>query len=226
MRKRLDQGEKIFVICPLVDDSEILQSVRSVETEFQRLRDGPFSGYGIGLLHGRLPSIEKERALDAFSSGNVQVLVATSVIEVGIDIPDATVMLIEGAERFGLSQLHQFRGRVGRSDLQSYCLLFSSEEDLQPEAISRLQAMVETSNGFELAEVDLELRGEGEVWGTSQSGYVSSLRAARVTDRALLLEARNLAEKIIRSDPDLSSPEHSDLRRGMEQYKKSNAEAN
>ena len=226
MRKRLDQGEKIFVICPLVDDSEILQSVRSVETEFQRLRDGPFSGYGIGLLHGRLPAIEKERALDAFSSGNVQVLVATSVIEVGIDIPDATVMLIEGAERFGLSQLHQFRGRVGRSDLQSYCLLFSSEEDLQPEAISRLQAMVETSNGFELAEVDLELRGEGEVWGTSQSGYASSLRAARVTDRALLLEARNLAEKIVRSDPDLSLPEHSDLRSGMEQYKKSNAEAN
>ena len=151
---------------------------------------------------------------------------ATSVIEVGIDIPDATVMLIEGAERFGLSQLHQFRGRVGRSDLQSYCLLFSSEEDLQPEAISRLQAMVETSNGFELAEVDLELRGEGEVWGTSQSGYASSLRAARVTDRALLLEARNLAEKIIRSDPDLSSSEHADLRSGMAQYKKSNAEAN
>ena len=226
MRKRLDQGEKIFVICPLVDDSEILQSVRSVETEFQRLRDGPFSDYEIGLLHGRLSSHEKERALDAFALGNIQVLVATSVIEVGIDIPDATVMLIEGAERFGLSQLHQFRGRVGRSDLQSYCLLFSSEEDLQPEAISRLQAMVETSNGFELAEVDLELRGEGEVWGTSQSGYASSLRAARVTDRALLLEARNLAEKIIRSDPDLSSSEHADLRSGMAQYKKSNAEAN
>ena len=226
MRTRVDQGEKIFVICPLVDDSEVLQSVRSAETEFQRLRDGPFSGYEVGLLHGRLPPHEKERALAAFALGEVQVLVATSVIEVGIDIPDATVMLIEGAERFGLSQLHQFRGRVGRSDLQSYCLLFSSEEDLQPEAISRLQAMVETSNGFELAEIDLELRGEGEVWGTSQSGYASSLRAARVTDRALLLEARSLAEKIIQSDPNLSSPEHSDLRRGMEQYKKSTSEAN
>ena len=226
MRTRLDNGEKIFVICPLVDDSEALQSVRSAEAEFQRLREGPFVGYKLGLIHGRLSSHDKEKALNDLATGEVQVLVATSVIEVGIDIPDATVMLIEGAERFGLSQLHQFRGRVGRSNLQSYCLLFSSEEDLQPEAISRLQAMVETSDGFELAEVDLELRGEGEVWGTVQSGYASSLRAARVTDRTILVEARKLAEQILETDPNLASSEHLALRRGIEKYKKTTSDAN
>lgn len=207
VRERLDAGEQAYVICPLVEESETLD-VRSAEEEYERLRTGPFRAYRVELLHGRMPAKQKEEVMRRFARGEAQVLVSTSVIEVGIDVPNATVILIEGAERFGLSQLHQFRGRVGRSERQSYCLLFSTDEDPGPEARERLQAMVETTDGFRLAEVDLEMRGEGEVWGRAQSGPNSMLRVARFSDRDLLGEARRLAMEILEVDPELRRPEH------------------
>ncbi len=207
LRERLDAGEQAFVICPLVDESEVLD-VRSAEEEFERLRAGPLAAYRLDLLHGRMPGRQKDEVMGRFGSGESDVLVSTSVVEVGIDVPNATTIVIEGAERFGLSQLHQFRGRVGRSDRQGYCLLFSSDEDPSPDAQNRLRAMEHTTDGFELAEVDLEMRGEGEAWGMAQSGGNGMLRVARVTDRDLLTDAREMAGRILDRDPLLQKPEH------------------
>ncbi len=207
LRERLDAGEQAFVICPLVDESEVLD-VRSAEEEFERLRAGPLAAYRLDLLHGRMSGRQKDEVMGRFGSGASDVLVSTSVVEVGIDVPNATTIVIEGAERFGLSQLHQFRGRVGRSDRQGYCLLFSSDEDPSPDAQNRLRAMERTTDGFELAEVDLEMRGEGEAWGMAQSGGNGMLRVARVTDRDLLTDAREMAGRILDRDPLLQKPEH------------------
>lgn len=207
IRKRLEAGEQTFIICPLVEESETLD-VRSAEEEYERLRTGPLSGYAVELLHGRMNGKTKDEIMGRFGRGEAQVLVSTSVIEVGIDVPNATVIVIEGAERFGLSQLHQFRGRVGRSEMQSYCLLFSSEEDPGPDARERLEAMCETTDGFELAEVDLRMRGEGETWGRLQSGTNTMLRVARLTDREILLRARGIAQRILAKDPKLQREEN------------------
>ncbi|MCC7366587.1 MAG: ATP-dependent DNA helicase RecG [Dehalococcoidia bacterium] len=210
VRRRLDDGEQVYVICPLVEESEALD-VRSAEEEFERLRTGPLKDYRLELLHGRMPGRQKDEVMERFASKEAQVLVSTSVIEVGIDVPNATVIIIEGAERFGLSQLHQFRGRVGRSEKQSYCFLFSTGEDPGPDAHERLQAMVETTDGFKLAEVDLEMRGEGEAWGRVQSGANAMLRVARISDRDILLRARDLAAQVLARDPQLQKPEHHQL---------------
>ncbi len=207
LRERLDEGEQAFVICPLVDESEVLD-LRSAEEEFERLRTGPFAAYRLDLLHGRMRGRQKDDVMGRFSAGETQILVSTSVVEVGIDVPNATTIVIEGAERFGLSQLHQFRGRVGRSNRQGYCLLFSSDEEPSPEAQNRLRAMERTTDGFELAEVDLEMRGEGEAWGMAQSGGNGMLRVARITDRDLLVEARKMAHRILARDPFLQEPAH------------------
>lgn len=225
VRERLDAGEQAYVICPLVEESEALD-VRSAEEEFERLRRGPFRDYRVELLHGRMPARQKDEVMRRFARGEAQVLVSTSVIEVGIDVPNATVIIIEGAERFGLSQLHQFRGRVGRSERQSYCLLFSTDEDPGPEARERLQAMVETTDGFRLAEIDLEMRGEGEVWGRAQSGPNSMLRVARFSDRDLLDVARRLAAEILERDPDLARPEHQVLAAAVRPFLDRATEAN
>jgi ATP-dependent DNA helicase RecG len=225
LRERLDAGEQAFVICPLVEESEALD-VRSAEEEAERLRAGPLRRYRLDLLHGRMGGRQKDETMTRFARHEVDVLVSTSVIEVGIDVPNATVIVIEGAERFGLSQLHQFRGRVGRSPLQSYCLLFSTEEDPGPEARERLEAMVETTDGFRLAEVDLEMRGEGEAWGTLQSGANTMLRVARLTDRDLLLRARELAREIIERDPSLQRPEHRQLAAAVKPFLDRATEAN
>jgi len=207
LRARLDAGEQAFVICPLVEESEALD-VRSAEDEFARLSEGPLRGYRIDLLHGRMTARVKDEVMGRFARGEAQVLVSTSVVEVGIDVPAATAIVIEGAERFGLSQLHQFRGRVGRSERQSYCLLFSTEEDPGPEARERLQAMCDSTDGLALAEVDLAMRGEGETWGRLQSGSNSMLRVARLTDRELLMQARAMAARILDRDPMLQLTEH------------------
>lgn len=210
VREHLDAGEQAFVICPLVEESEALD-VRSAEEEFERLRSGPFRSYRIELLHGRMAGRQKDDVMSRFARGEADILVSTSVIEVGIDVPNATVIIIEGAERFGLSQLHQFRGRVGRSPKQSYCMLFSTEDEPGSEARERLEAMVETADGFELAEIDLAMRGEGEAWGTLQSGSNTMLRVARLTDRDLLLSARAMAAQVLERDPLLHMPEHQAL---------------
>ncbi len=225
LRKRLDEGEQAFVICPLVEESETLD-VRSAEEEFEHLRTGPLAGYNLELLHGRMSGKSKDEIMGRFGRGESQVLVSTSVIEVGIDVPNATVIVIEGAERFGLSQLHQFRGRVGRSEKQSYCLLFSSEEDPGPEARERLEAMCETTDGFQLAEVDLRMRGEGETWGRLQSGANTMLRVARLTDRDILVRARKMAEQVLARDPMLQKPEHWPLAAAVKPFLEKATEAN
>lgn len=225
IRKRLDAGEQAYVICPLVEESETLD-VRSAEEEFEHLQNGPFRDYQCALLHGRMKGAVKDEVMSRFARNEARVLVSTSVIEVGIDVPNATVIVIEGAERFGLSQLHQFRGRVGRSDMQSYCLLFSSEEDPGPEARERLEAMVETTDGFKLAEVDLAMRGEGETWGRIQSGSNTMLRVARLTDRELLLRAREMARRVLARDPLLQKPEHRGLAMAVKPFLEKATEAN
>ncbi len=225
LRERLDAGEQAFVICPLVDESEVLD-VRSAEEEFERLRTGPLAAYRLDLLHGRMSGRLKDEVMGRFGSGEADVLVSTSVVEVGIDVPNATTIVIEGAERFGLSQLHQFRGRVGRSDRQGYCLLFSSDEDPNPDAQNRLRAMERTTDGFQLAEVDLEMRGEGEAWGMAQSGGNGMLRVARVTDRDLLTDAREMARRVLDRDPLLQKPEHRGIAMNARPFLETASEAN
>ncbi len=225
LRKHLDAGEQAYVICPLVEESEALD-VRSAEQEYEYLASGPLAGYRVELLHGRMSARQKDDVMARFARNEAHVLVSTSVIEVGIDVPNATIIVIEGAERFGLSQLHQFRGRVGRGSRQSYCLLFSSEEDPGPDARERLLAMCETTDGFALAEVDLRMRGEGETWGRLQSGTNTMLRVARLTDRDILLQARTLAARILERDPRLERPEHAALARAVRPFLERAAEAN
>ncbi len=201
IREELRAGRQAFVVCPLVEESELLQA-RAAIVEYERLRDHEFSDFGVVLLHGQLPSKAKQTAMAAFASGAADVLVATSVIEVGIDVPNATVMLIEDADRYGISQLHQLRGRIGRGAHRSLCLLFGSRD------APRLRALQSTADGFRLAEVDLELRGEGELVGTRQHG-LAELRFAELPGDAELLErSRVYAQRIEAEDPELQLPEH------------------
>ena len=212
VRDQVRRGRQAFVICPLVEESEALQT-RAATKEYERLRDEVFPDLKLGLLHGRLNSVEKDEEMDKFRRGETDILVSTAVVEVGIDVPNATVMMIEGAERFGLSQLHQFRGRVGRGSEKSYCLLLTDHPS--EEAQERLRLMTEIRDGFVLAEEDLRLRGPGEFFGTRQSG-LPDLRMARLTDTKLLAMARKEAEQAMESDPFLEKPEHRALARELE----------
>jgi ATP-dependent DNA helicase RecG len=196
LRRHLDDGRQAYVVCPLVSESETIEA-RAAEQEAERLRSQELSGYRVGSLHGRLRPAERRALMEEFKRGYLDVLVATTVIEVGVDVPNATIMIVQEADRFGLAQLHQLRGRVGRGAEQSYCLLVSRPKDqLTEEAQRRLQALVDTNDGFALAEVDLELRGEGQLLGTRQSG-LSDLKFVRLArDRALIVRARELAERL------------------------------
>jgi len=214
IRSQVDQGHQCFIIYPLVEESETSEALAAVE-EQSRLQKEVFPNYKVGLLHGRLKPDEKDTTMSSFCSGEIQILVSTSVVEVGVDVPNATVMLIEGANRFGLSQLHQFRGRVGRSQYQSYCILIPDTPDAAEN--ERLTAMVETNNGFLLAQRDLEQRGPGEFLGTRQSGY-SELRLANLTDIHLIEKARHHAQSIFEIDPDLKSPEHHLLAQSLKRF--------
>ena len=176
--------------------------------EKDRLDQEVFPDLTVGLLHGRMALKEKQEIMEKFRRKEMDILVSTPVVEVGIDVPNATVMLIEGADRFGLSQLHQFRGRVGRSEYASYCILIA--ESPSEEAEARLKAMERLNDGFKLSEVDLELRGPGEFFGTKQSG-LPDLKMARLTDYDLLTKARAEAQTLLESDPGLSSSEHRNL---------------
>jgi len=196
LRRHLDDGRQAYVVCPLVSESETIEA-RAAEQEAERLRSQELSGYRVCSLHGRLRPAERRALMEEFKRGDLDVLVATTVIEVGVDVPNATIMIVQEADRFGLAQLHQLRGRVGRGAEQSYCLLVSRPKDkLTEEAQRRLQALVDTNDGFALAEVDLELRGEGQLLGTRQSG-LSDLKFVRLArDRALIVRARELAERL------------------------------
>ncbi len=200
LRVHLDAGRQAYVVCPLIEVSET-RLARAAEAEAERLRRAELAGYRIGLLHGKLRPTERREVMQAFKAGEIDVLVATTVIEVGVDVPNATIMIVQEADRFGLAQLHQLRGRVGRGAEQSYCLLVSRpKSELTDTAQARLEALVEMSDGFELAERDLELRGEGQLLGTRQSG-LSDLRFTRLrADRDLLDRARELARSLLDED--------------------------
>jgi len=200
IRKQIREGRQVFVICPLIDLSDKL-GVKSVEEEYQKLKKIIFPDLNIGKLHGRLKPKAKEEVMKEFLEKKIQILVSTSVVEVGVDVPNASVMMIEGADRFGLAQLHQFRGRVGRSIHQSYCFLFTDSDT--EKTLKRLAAVVKCNNGFELAKMDLKFRGPGEVYGIEQKGF-PELKMASLFDYALMKQAREQAVKIMAIDQELS----------------------
>ncbi|MGQ9476612.1 MAG: ATP-dependent DNA helicase RecG [Actinomycetota bacterium] len=213
MEEELEKGRQAFVVCSLVDPSPAVEA-KAAEKEAEELRKH-FPGRRVGLLHGQLGKAEKDAAMDSFRRGEVDILVSTTVIEVGIDVPNATVMLVEDADRFGLSQLHQLRGRVGRGEHPAHCVfIFGGGTE---EAERRMKAIAETSDGFKLAEADLEIRGEGSLFGTRQSG-LSDLRVARLTkDYHILLSAREDATALVEEDPHLERPQHLFLRREVQE---------
>ena len=199
VRQEVAAGHRAYVVCPLVEGSENIQA-KSATEEKERLEETVLAGLRIGLLHGQLKATEKEGVMAAFRRGEISVLVATTVVEVGVDVAEATVMVIEDADRFGIAQLHQLRGRVGRSDLDSWCLLLSGGST--PDAVTRLEALETSTDGFELAEVDLDLRGEGTILGARQKGRSDlKLASLRRGDRPLVTTARQIAEELLDEDP-------------------------
>lgn len=204
IREQIARGRQAYVICPLVEESESIEARAAVQ-EYQRLSEHVFPDLRMGLLHGRMSPAEKDRVMRSFRDGALDILVSTAVVEVGVDVPNATVILIEAAERFGLAQLHQFRGRVCRSHHQSFCLLQS--ESISAEALERLRILEATNDGFALAEEDLRLRGPGEFFGARQSG-LPDLHAARLTDVEIIEQARGEAALMLTKDPMLERPEH------------------
>jgi ATP-dependent DNA helicase RecG len=213
LREQVAGGRQIYVVYPLIEESELIDLKAATDMALQMQKE-VFPDLVVGLLHGRLSFDEKDAIMRRFKAGEIHVLVSTTVIEVGIDVPNASVMLIEHAERFGLSQLHQLRGRVGRGPWKSYCILLAAGR-LGEDAERRVRAMVETNDGFRLAEVDLELRGPGEFFGTRQSGLPEFRVADLLRDAAILEEARRDALAIIAADPDLRALEHRGLRQAL-----------
>ena len=215
LRKHLDAGRQAYVVCPLIEEAETSQA-RAAEAEAERLRRAELRGYRVGLLHGRLRPADRRELMAQFKAHELDVLVATTVIEVGVDVPNATIMIVQEADRFGLAQLHQLRGRVGRGAEQSYCLLVSrAREDLTETAARRLEALVRTTDGFELSEEDLEIRGGGQLRGTRQSGLTDLKFAQLRKDRPLLERARELADELVDVEGPLrDAVEHVDLSGG------------
>jgi ATP-dependent DNA helicase RecG len=207
VRRSAAKGEQSFIICPLVEESEVLEA-RSATEEYERLKSGELASLRLALLHGRMRPSEKDTVMRAFRDHEFDVLVSTAVVEVGVDVPNATVMLIEGAERFGLAQLHQFRGRVGRGGQPSVCILLTELAD--PDANERLRVVVDNTNGLALAEHDLRLRGPGDYFGVRQSG-APELKIARLDDAPLVEAARSSATAILTRDPDLTEPDYAGL---------------
>jgi ATP-dependent DNA helicase RecG len=216
VRKLVEQGRQAYVICPLIDESDKLQ-VRAAEQMAEHLQKDVFPDLRVGLLHGRMKPAEKEAVMDAFRAGELDILVSTTVIEVGVDVPNAAAIVIEDADRFGLAQLHQLRGRVGRSEHQSYCVLIANPKS--DDGQRRMDIMTRTNNGFLIAEEDLRIRGPGEIYGTRQSGMPSFRVADLVKDMRLLEVARQEAFHLLEHDPDLSRPEHAALREAVERFR-------
>ena len=218
LRAQINEGRQVYIVYPLIDESEKL--------DLKHLMDGyesisrAFPDLAISILHGKMPSDAKEFEMTRFKKGETKIMVATTVIEVGVDVPNASVMVIESAERFGLSQLHQLRGRVGRGAKQSYCILMTSYK-LGTESRTRMETMVRTNNGFEIAETDLKLRGPGDLLGTQQSGLLDMKIADLVKDTHILQDARDAAKAILQSDPDLSTAENQPIRIQIDSLKKS-----
>ena len=214
VRKQVEEERQAFIVCPLIEESEAIQT-RAATKEYERLSADVFPELRLGLLHGRMALREKEEVMERFQAREIDILVSTPVVEVGIDVPNATVMLVDGADRFGLAQLHQFRGRVGRGSHQSYCLLLA--DDPGQEARERLKIVERIGDGFELAEEDLRLRGPGDYMGTRQSG-MPELTVARITDQDILALARHEAIRILDADPHLVKKENALLAERMKTY--------
>lgn len=202
IKKEVKSGRQVFVICPLIDESDKL-GVKSVIQEFKKLKEQIFPEFNIAALHGKLKSAEKDEIMADFRQNKTNILVSTSVVEVGVDIQNATIMMVEGAERFGLAQLHQFRGRVGRGEYQSYCLLFPTNG----EATSRLRALEKINNGFRLATIDLQLRGPGKIYGTEQSGKID-FQLADINNITLVKQTQDAVNNLFRDDPELKKYPH------------------
>ena len=211
LHRQVAKGRQAFIICPLVEESETIQA-RAAIAEYERLSREVFPELRLGLLHGRMSAKDKDKVMRLFRAGELDILVSTPVVEVGIDVPNATVMLVESADRFGLSQLHQFRGRVGRGEEQSYCMLLTENPSLVAE--QRLSTIESVQDGFQLAEEDLKMRGPGEFFGTRQSG-LPDLRMAKLSDVPLLELARTEAIRLFEEDPKLKKAEHQLLTREL-----------
>ena len=214
IRAQMEKGRQAFIICPLVEESDKIEAKAAVE-EHARLQKEVFPQFTLGLMHGRMKPADKEAAMRAFADNETQLLVSTSVVEVGIDVPNATVIMIEGAERFGLAQLHQFRGRVGRGEYKSFCLL--QTELSASEITERLKAVEASTDGFVLAEKDLELRGPGQFLGTRQSG-LPDLNMSNLADTRLIDLARREAEKLLANDPELAADEHQLVAQHLQEF--------
>lgn len=218
LREQIAEGRQIYVVYPLIEESAQLDHKDLMDGYESLTRHFPPPEYRLSIVHGRMKPEDKDAEMKRFAEGTTQIMVATTVIEVGVNVPNASVMVIESAQRFGLSQLHQLRGRVGRGAAQSFCILMSDKE-LGKEATRRLETMCRTQDGFEIAEVDLELRGPGDLMGTKQSGVLDLKVADLIKDRTLLEDARDVARRILRKDPDLERGEHTLLRRGVERLR-------
>jgi ATP-dependent DNA helicase RecG len=213
IEKQLTEGRQMFVVCPLIEDSEALGKVLSAETVHKGLSQKYFPHRNVGLLHGKMKSDEKDRIMSQFVAGKLDILVSTTVIEVGVNVPNATIMLIEGAERFGLAQAHQLRGRVGRGAHQGYCYLVMSDSK---EPTQRLRALVKSTDGFKLAEMDLEIRGPGAIYGQAQSGQLD-LRIANLSDVKLIALVRKSAQKFIEAHENIST--YPELAKAVQRYR-------
>jgi ATP-dependent DNA helicase RecG len=216
IRSQIKGERQAFIVYPLIEESEKLDTLKAAVDDHERLSKEIFPDLKLGLLHGKMKPDEKDRIMADFRDKKYDILVSTTVIEVGVDVPNATVMLIEGANRFGLAQLHQLRGRVGRGGGESFCLLISAEADAAEN--ERLQAMSQTNDGFKLAELDLQQRGPGEFLGTRQAGYATGLKMASLTDVKLIEKARTHAAELFAIDPELSQPEHALLAETMNRF--------
>lgn len=212
IRKHLDQGLQAYIVCPLVEEGET--ELTAAQEYAQKLQKGPFRGYQLGLLHGRMKPKDKEETMRRFASNEIQLLISTTVVEVGVDVPNAVVMVIENAERFGLSQLHQLRGRVGRGKHPSTCILISDAQNEQ--ARQRLQTMCDTTDGFQIADADLKMRGPGDFFGARQHGLPALKIANMVTDLDELKQAQQTARMILKDDPGLQKPEDAGLRAAVD----------
>lgn len=210
IRKRLDAGEQAYLVCAMIEDSEQMENIKAAESYAETVKKGAFSNYRVGVLHGRMKPAEKEKVMAEMKAHTLDLLVCTTVVEVGVDIPNATVILIENADRFGLAQLHQLRGRVGRSDLQSYCILVTDSRN--EESRERLKIMSRTTSGFEIAEEDLKLRGPGDFFGNAQHGIPPMLQTALTGDMSTVAETQNAADLLLREDPQLKAQAHQSLR--------------
>lgn len=210
VKQRLDAGEQAYLVCAMIEESEQMEHVHAAEQYAETLRSGAFANYRVGLLHGRMKPADKERVMEDMKSHKLDLLVCTTVVEVGVDVPNATVIVIENADRFGLAQLHQLRGRVGRSNKQSYCILVTDSHN--EESRERLKIMSRTVNGFEIAEEDLKLRGPGDFFGNAQHGIPPMMQTALTSDMSMVNETQNAAEAILEQDPFLASPQHQSMR--------------